>query len=168
MTLEESLEKVLELEGGLKLHRNPSESTETYAGIYRKAHPDWDGWKYIDRRQEPPFQLVKDFYYQNYWKYFENIKTDRIKALLFETSVNLGVRGAVRLAQKVLNVKADGILGPKTLQALNSINEDDFIRDFTLARVAFYTQLANRDPKKYALYLRGWINRTLEVLSWVS
>jgi len=168
MNFEKALEKVLELEGGLRLHKNPTENFETYAGIYRKAHPEWEGWKYIDKGLEPPFELVKEFYYENYWRPFEEVKDERIKTLLFETAINLGTRQAVKLAQKVLGVKVDGILGPKTLQALNSADPKDFIRDFTLARIAFYTALANKNPRKYGLYLRGWINRTLEVLSWVS
>ncbi len=166
MNFEKALEKVLELEGGLKLHKNPTEEFETYAGIYRKAHPNWKGWEYLDKGLEPPFELVKNFYYENYWKPFKEVKDESVKALLFETAVNLGVRQTVKLAQKVLGVTVDGILGAKTLQAINSADPKDFIRDFTLARIAFYTALANKNPKKYALYLRGWINRTLEALSW--
>ncbi|GAB6066027.1 hypothetical protein JCM9492_11190 [Aquifex pyrophilus] len=163
---EKALRKVLELEGGLKLHRNPTEKYETYAGIYRKAHPEWEGWQYIDKGLEPPFELVRGFYYKNYWKPFEKVKDEKIKALLFETAVNLGVQKTVKLAQKVLGLKTDGVLGPRTLEALNSANPEDFIRDFTLARIAFYTALANKNPRKYGLYLRGWINRTLEAMAW--
>ncbi len=165
---EKALQKVLQFEGGLRLHRNPTEQYETYAGIYRKAHPNWEGWKYLDRGLESPFELVKEFYYENYWKPFEKVKDDQVKALLFETAVNLGVRQTIKLAQKVLGVKVDGILGPKTLEAMNSVDPKDFIRDFTLARVAFYTALANKNPKRYGIYLRGWINRTLEAMGWVS
>jgi len=156
----------LEFEGGLKLHRNPGETADTYAGIYRKAHPEWPGWKYIDRGEEPPFSLVEEFYYENYWKPFEKVKDDRVKALLFETAVNVGVRQATKLAQKVLGVKVDGIFGPKTTEAINSVDPEDFIRDYTLARIAFYTALANKNPRRYGRFLRGWINRTLEAMSW--
>ncbi len=166
MAFKEALQKVLRFEGGLKLHKNPTEALETYAGIYRKAHPEWEGWKWIDRGEKPPFELVEKFYYENFYKPFEKIESEKIKDLLFETSVNLGVRQTVKLLQKVLGVKTDGKLGPKTLSAVNSINPEEFIKDFILARIAFYTALANRNPKKYALYLRGWINRTLEALSW--
>ncbi|WP_459895529.1 putative peptidoglycan-binding domain-containing protein [Desulfurobacterium crinifex] len=159
---------MLQLEGGLKLHRNPTEQAETYAGIYRKAHPEWEGWKWIDRGQKPPFELVESFYYDNFYKPFEKVKDEKVKSLLFETAVNLGVKQTVKLLQKVLGVKTDGILGVITLQALDSVPEEDFIRDFTLARIAFYTALANKNPKRYALYLRGWVNRALEAMSWVS
>ena len=168
MAFKETLQKVLQLEGGLTLHKNPTEDAETYAGIYREANPEWEGWKWIDRGETPPFELVEKFYYENYYKHFDVNIDERIKKLLFETAVNLGVRQTVKLAQKVLGVKTDGILGPHTLSALRNVNVKDFIKDFTLARIAFYTQLANRNPKRYTVYLRGWINRTLEVLSWVS
>jgi lysozyme family protein len=164
----ETLEKVLQFEGGLKLHRNPTEDAETYAGIYRKAHPEWEGWAYIDRGKLPPFELVEKFYYDNYYKPFEAVKSDKIRDLLFETAVNTGLRQAIKLAQRVLGVKADSILGPITLSALNSIKPENFVKDYTLARIAFYTALANRNPRRYGIYLRGWINRTLEALSWVS
>jgi lysozyme family protein len=168
MNFEKALHKVLELEGGLKLHKNPTENFETYAGIYRKAHPDWEGWQYLDKGLEPPFELVKNFYYENYYKPFEEVKDERIRALLFETAVNLGVRQTIKLTQKVLGVKVDGILGSQTLNALNSADPEDFIKDFTLVRIAFYTTLSNKNPKRYALYLRGWINRSLEAMGWVS
>jgi len=168
VAFKEVLQKVLELEGGLKLHRNPTEQAETYAGIYRKAHPEWEGWRYIDKGEMPPFELVEKFYYENFYKPFEGIESEKIKDILFETAVNVGVKQAVKLAQRVLGVKTDGILGPKTLSALNSVNPEEFIKDFTLARIAFYTALANKNPKRYALYLRGWINRALEAMSWAS
>ena len=168
MAFKEVLPKVLQLEGGLKLHRNPTEQAETYAGIYRKAHPTWEGWKWIDRGQKPPFELVESLYYENFYKPFEKVKDEKVKSLLFETAVNLGVKQTVKLLQKVLGVKTDGILGVITLQALDSVPEEDLIRDFTLARIAFYTALANKNPKRYALYLRGWVNRALEAMSWVS
>jgi len=169
MSFDEILKQVLKFEGGLKLHKNPTEDMETYAGIYRKAHPEWEGWKWIDRGERPPFDLVKQFYYENYYKPFENIENDKVRALLFETAVNLGVRQAVKIAQRLLGLSTDGIIGPKTLKALNSVNPDDFLRDYTLARIAFYTSLANKNPKRYGIYLRGWINRALEAMSlWVS
>jgi lysozyme family protein len=168
VAFKEALQKVLQLEGGLRLHRNPTEDTVTYAGIYRKAHPDWRGWAYIDRGKEPPFELVEDFYYSNFYKPFEQVKDEKVRDLLFETAVNLGVRQTVRLAQRVLGVPTDGILGPQTLSAINGVSPKEFIKDFTLTRIAFYTALANKNPRKYALYLRGWINRALEALSWVS
>ena len=172
MSFEKALEKVLQLEGGLVLHKNPTEKAETYAGIYREEHPNWEGWAYIDKGENPPFKLINDFYYENFYKPFEKIENETIRDLLFEFSVNASVRTAVKLLQKVVGAKADGIIGDETIEKLKKYltenTEEDFIKDFTLARIAFYTNLANKNPKKYGLYLRGWINRSLKALEGVS
>jgi len=168
MSFEKALNKVLSLEGGLVLHKNPTEQTQTYAGIYRKAHPEWQGWRYIDKGQTPPFELIRDFYYENFYKPFESIQNETIRDLLFEFAVNASVKTAIKLLQKIINTTPDGILGQKTLQKLDEYltekSEEEFIKDFTLARIAFYTNLANKNPKQYGLYLRGWINRSLKAI----
>ncbi len=170
MSFEITLKKVLQLEGGLTLHKNHTEKAETYAGIYREEHPNWEGWQYIDKGQNPPFELIKNFYYENFYKPFEKIQNETIRDLLFEFAINASVRTAIKLLQKVVGAKPDGILGNKTIKKLNEYLtekfEEDFIKDFTLARIAFYTNLANKNPKKYGIYLRGWINRSLEAMSW--
>ena len=143
MSFEKALNKVLQLEGGLTLHKNETEKDITYAGIYRKAHPDWQGWNYIDRGLEPPFELVKQFYYENFYKPLEIIKNETIRDLLFEFAVNASLKTAIKLLQKVVGAKPDGIIGKKTLQKLNEYlldnSEEEFIKDYTLARIAFYT-----------------------------
>ena len=40
---------------------------KTYAGITRKNHPKWEGWKHLDAGSTPPLQLVRDFYHAEYW-----------------------------------------------------------------------------------------------------
>jgi len=161
------LNKVLDLEGGLKIHKNKGEKDITYAGIYRKAHPNWKGWKYIDKGEKPPFELVKSFYYQHFYKPFEKIKSDKIKALLFETAVNVGLRRAIKLAQITVDTKDDGILGPITLSKINNFDEEKFLKYFTLNRIHFYTSLANKKPKRYGIFLRGWINRAFDSLNFI-
>ena len=172
MSFEKALEKVLQLEGGLKLHKNPTEKAETYAGIYRKEHPYWEGWEYIDKGLTPPFELVEKFYYENFYKPFEKIENETIRDLLFEFSVNAGIKTAIKLLQKVVGAKPDGILGNETLAKLDEYSqkhtEKNFIKDFTLARIAFYTGLANKNPQKYGLYLRGWINRSFKAMEELS
>ena len=168
MSFEKALNKVLSLEGGLTIHKNKTEQDITYAGIYRKAHPNWEGWNYIDEGLEPPFELVKNFYYENFYKPLEVIENEKIRDLLFEFAVNASLKTAIKLMQKVLGAKPDGIIGNETLSKLNQYlqdhTEEQFIKDYTLARIAFYTGLANKNPKRYGVYLRGWINRSLKAL----
>ncbi|WP_456382161.1 putative peptidoglycan-binding domain-containing protein [Persephonella sp.] len=172
MSFEQAFQKVLELEGGLTLHKNTTEASETYAGIYRKAHPSWEGWQYIDRGLKPPLELVKEFYYENFYKPIEIIPNETVRDLLFEFGVNASLRTAIKLMQRVIGAKPDGVIGKETLQKLNEYlsdkTEEDFVKDYTLTRISFYTNLANKNPKRYGIYLRGWINRALKTLEEVA
>ncbi len=156
---EEHFQKVIDLEGGFKLERNPTESADTYAGIYRNAHPDWQGWKYIDRGETPPTELVRKFYYDHYYRPLEAIANPEIRFATFEFGVNAGLKEAVKIAQTVAGTSPDGIIGPKTLAALNSIDPDAFKKSYLIARIKHYLDLANKDPQRYGIYLRGWLNR---------
>ncbi|MCX7948463.1 MAG: hypothetical protein N2504_07760 [candidate division WOR-3 bacterium] len=64
-----------------------------------------------------------------------------------------------------MGVVPDGVLGPKTLGALNSYSEELFIAHYSLARIKHYLDIVNRDPKRYGVYLRGWLNRVFKGIS---
>ncbi len=162
---EEHFQRVVQLEGGFILHKNPKEKEMTYAGIYRSAYPNWEGWHYIDRGEIPPTELVRRFYYENFYKALEPIEDDEIRFSIFEFAVNAGFRKVIKIAQAVLGVTIDGILGPKTLSALNSANPEDFKKSFLIARIKYYLELSNRDPKRYGIYLRGWLNRAFKAIT---
>lgn|GEM_PF-3307848 len=56
----------------------------------------------------------------------------------------------------------DGVLGPKTRVAINTIDPESFIFKFTITRIKHYADLV-ANPR-YSPYLRGWINRALEAV----
>lgn len=159
---EEHFQRVIQLEGGFRLHKNPGEPVETYAGIYRKAYPTWEGWSYIDRGKTPPTELVRRFYYENFYQHLEDIENPIIRFAIFEFGVNAGLKKAIKIAQAVVGTSPDGIIGPKTLSALNSVEPDDFIKSYLIARIKHYLDIVNSDPKRYGLYLRGWLNRAFK------
>ena len=165
MEFKKIFDKVMELEGGLVLHQNPTEEAETYAGIYRVAHPDWEGWIYIDNKETPPIELVEDFYKKEYW---DNIPLEDpfFKAVLFEYGVNAGLKKAIKIAQASVGVLEDGILGPKTKEAIENTDKMTFLALYGLSRVKFYVGLANSNTSKYNVYLRGWINRVVNINEW--
>lgn len=151
-------ERVIELEGGYALHKNQTETAVTYAGIYRKAHPNWSGWEYIDKGDTPPTQMVREFYYEKFYKVYEELEP-LIAFVMFESSVNMG-KTAVKLAQRVLSLADDGVVGAKTLEALRRVDPQLFLYSFTIAKIAYYNHLARKE--QYRPYLRGWINRALQ------
>ncbi len=156
---EEHVKKVIDLEGGYKLHRNPGEQGDTYAGIYRKAHPSWEGWKYIDASLPVPENMVKDFYYENFYKPLEGIENPKVRFIIFDFAVTAGVRKAVSVVQAIIGTKIDGIPGPETFAKINELDYNDFIKTFLLARIWYYLNIVNSNPLKYGQFLRGWLNR---------
>lgn len=162
---ESHFQRVINLEGGFRLIRNPSEDADTYAGIYRKMHPRWSGWQYIDKGQTPPTEFVRNFYYDIYYKPLEDIDSDDIRFCIFEFAVNAGLNKAVKIAQATAGVSPDGIIGEKTLSALNSIDPDAFIKSYLIARIKHYLDISNSNPKLYGIYLRGWLNRAFKGVS---
>jgi len=65
----DAYEKTILNEGGYKLHNVPDDrGGQTYAGIARRYHPNWPGWRYIDSNDLDNPELTKQvraFYKEN-------------------------------------------------------------------------------------------------------
>jgi lysozyme family protein len=165
MNFDEAFDFVMELEGGFKLHTNPTEETETYAGIYRAAHPNWEGWVYIDKGELPHAAIVKGFYKEHFWDIIP-VDDVLVKAMLFEFGVNAGMGAAIRVLQSSVGAEPDGAIGPKTKKAIEKHDKSALIAEFSIQRVQKYVTLTNQNSSKYGIYLRGWMNRTLQAYTW--
>lgn len=75
--------------------------------------------------------------------------------MLVDFAYNCGVARAVKKAQLACGVAADGIIGPKTLEAFNAPGAYEKIRQ---ARVDYYNNLVALDPGQKK-FLKGWLNR---------
>ena len=157
-------------EGGYKLHTVAHDlGGQTYAGISRRYHPGWSGWRDIDNLSPgmPPglnlLHQVETFYRAEFW---EKIKGDEIRpelaGMIFDFAVMVGVKRAVRLAQEVINTDADGIVGPNTLRKLDSVHVETFITRFTLSRIQYHVDRCYKKSSQRK-FLLGWIDRALRV-----
>ena len=163
---EDAFQATMRREGGFVLHTVPGDrGGQTYAGIARNFHPDWHGWPFIDRKEIPPTVVVREFYRREFW---DRMRCDelpsKIAAHLFDFGVNAGVRTAVRLAQIVAGATPDGVIGPRTVAALQAMSEAEFEMAYTIAKISRYAEIVNRD-RSQSKFLLGWINRTLGALS---
>ncbi len=171
-----ALSKLLENEGGWA--DDPSDGGgETYKGISTKYFSKWDGWEIIQRmKNENDFpenlqeniELSKDvelFYKINFWNKLkaDKIEKHNIAESIFDFAVNTGVRTSVILAQRVLGVAHDGVIGQKTLAKLNSIPEINFINSFALQKINRYLAICKKNKKNRKFFF-GWINRSLRDL----
>lgn len=162
MTFDPAYEAVIRREGGYTLHQVAGDrGGQTYAGVARRAHPDWIGWDDIDNHRTPSAEMVRSLYRHRYWDAVQgDALPSPIAALLFDAAVNMGVKVAIKLAQIVAGVTPDGQIGPKTVNALTAIHPDRFTPLFTLARIKRYSEICNRDRTQNR-FLLGWINRCL-------
>lgn len=146
---------VLEHEGGYVNH--PADpGGETKYGITKRNYPNLD-IKSLTREQ------AIQIYFHDYWKaYMDQIHDYRIAAKLFDMSVNMGHSRANKIVQKAAGVEADGVIGPHTLEAINSANADELLKEIISRQLEFYDGLVDRKPEMIA-FLKGWSNRA----SWV-
>lgn len=161
-----AFEKMIDNEGGYTLHRVEGDrGGATYAGIARNFHPDWEGWPLLDAGV-PDSQLmphVAAFYQQHFWERIRGdfIDSQRVAETLFDLAVNAGLSAASKLAQEVADVYVDGIIGTKSLKAINNMPPEVFLHGYALKKVARYAEIVNHNPSQ-AKFLLGWINRTLK------
>lgn len=162
---------------------------QTYKGVSRRNHPDWTGWKKIDKlrkRSDFPKCLDSDaelqaavqaFYKRNFWARFkgDKIADQALAEELFDTGVNMGVGQAVRFLQIALNllnrngllyldIEVDGGCGPKTCKALDTYLKHDkaelLLKVLNIQQGMQYLELMSENPVMEK-YARGWLNRVL-------
>lgn len=161
-------EKMIINEGGYRLHKvDGDRGGLTYAGITEKYYPDWEGWNLLKNNPQSPelAGMVKDFYEVNFWQRIKgvDIASQDVAESIFDFAVNAGVATSSKLAQIVVEASPDGVIGSKTLEKINAMDSDLFVSSFSLAKVARYAEICNRD-KSQSKFLLGWINRTLKAL----
>ena len=104
-----------------------------------------------------PYKEWRDIVHTMFWsKWKADLIEDQKVANMAVDWVWTSGAGTIKKIQSLLNVTADGIVGPKTLAALNSTkNINDKIYQ---ARKAFFEGIVRRNPSQRK-WLNGWMNR---------
>ena len=158
-----AFDRMISNEGGYKLTNvKDDRGSVTYAGIARNRNGRWAGWSFIDRGEIPPTQMVRDFYMANFWDAVKGdyILHQSVAESLFDFAVNAGAKTAIKLAQIVGGVASDGDIGPKTLEALNAMDEGSFRIAYALAKIARYHAIVSKD-RSQGKFLLGWVGRAI-------
>lgn len=164
------------------LHKNKGELGLTFLGIYQSAHPTLSIWNTINQvlKSQPDTKkagpiLMKDsellkqvniFYKKEFWDKMrlDEINSQHIANEIFIFGVNVNWKIAIKEAQKLIGVAADGIIGTQTLKALNNYDEHVFDKKFDDVEIAYYEQIVKNKPH-LVHNLKGWINRALYVVN---
>lgn len=101
--------------------------------------------------------IAKEIYRTRFWDTIkgDNIRSQRVANIFFDGHVNHG-RSGIIMMQRVLKVAADGVVGPITINALNTQNEAKVINGYIAARESLYHNLASQGM---AMFLTGWLRR---------
>ena len=84
---------------------------------------------------------------KDYWlKYKINTLPIEISDIVFDDAVVEGQSTAIRNLQKALNIKADGIIGPKTINALRGVNYKKLKKIFSDKANAVEDEYQKNDP----------------------
>lgn len=95
-------------------------------------------------------------------KYWDRCNADRITnqsiaEMFVDWYVNAGY-GALVKTQAALGLKADSIIGAKSLDALNSAPSVEVFNRIKAARLDYYNNLVKQKPV-YSKFIKGWTNR---------
>lgn len=95
--------------------------------------------------------------------YWDKLKCDSfvnqsVANLLVDFGWMSGVAVAAKAIQIIVGVKADGIIGPKSIAAINAFNQRKLFESLYNARVDFFYKICATRPANKR-FLNGWLNR---------
>lgn len=123
---------------------------ETKYGISKRSYPGEDiAGMTLDR--------AKVIYLRDYWGPAGcDAVPDILKFDLFDMAVNQGVKPAIKALQHAVGEQEDGVLGPLTIQAAQSIRADRLLFRFDAARLVHYAEL---NDAMWLRFGRGLVRR---------
>ena len=109
---------------------------------------------------ELPLDLAQRIYKDKYWDAMqaEALPAD-VRYIVFDGAVNSGITQSAKWLQRACGVKDDGIVGPATIRAANSLASDGLKRRILGQRLRFMATLSN-----WPAFGRGWANRIADLL----
>ncbi len=131
---------------------------ETRYGISKRSYPDLD----IARLT---LERARSIYFSDFWlrPHFDKVRHAPLAIKLFDLGVNLGTGHIIRRLQQAVNdltgdaLKVDGLLGPKTLEAVNNYpHPAALLAALKLHAGAYYLSLAKATERRF---LAGWLIR---------
>ena len=103
--------------------------------------------------------IVKPFYKKMYW---DKIRGDDLPSgvdfAAYDYAVNSGVNKASKTLQEIAGAVPDGIIGPKSLVAINLVPPDEMVDAICMMRLEFLKRLPRWD-----VFGKGWSTRVAGV-----
>lgn len=156
---DKAFEMVLKHEGGFVNHpKDPGGMTNL--GVTKKVWEAWVG-REVDEAEMRALtpDLVKPLYKKNYW---DKIKgddlPDGVDYAAYDLAVNSGVGRAAKYLQQIAGVPADGVIGPKSLEAIKACPAEEAVDALCDMRLEFLQRLPT-----WGTFGKGWGRRVEDV-----
>ena len=152
VNFDRAFERLIGHEGGYvsaeQARRNNDPGGETKYGVSKRSYPGED-------IAGLTLERAKEIYRRDFWGPAGcDAVPDAVKFDLFDMAVNSGVRRAVQTLQRAVFEQQDGILGPRTLQAVQNMPAPRLAARFNGGRLEFMASLSNWPENG-----RGWARR---------
>lgn len=140
---------ILKHEGGYVNHPDDP-GGETNFGIAKRAYPSLD-IKNLTVKQ------AKEIYYKDYWL---KLKCDQmplpVALMVFDSGVNQGLSASAKILQRALRILDDGVIGNKTLDAIELSKPSQLLPEMCARRCNYYAGTRNVDT-----FGLGWFRRSI-------
>ena len=157
---EKIFDYLLKVEGGYSNDKYDAGGKTKY-GITEEDARDFG---YKGDMQDLTKDFAKNIYLKKYYlgNKLDKVVNDKVELSVCDFIVNGGAWGAKK-AQAALNelgfdLRVDGILGEKSLAALNEVDENKFLEKYHDLQRRYYRVLAANKPSQKK-FLTGWLNR---------
>lgn len=88
----------------------------------------------------------------------DHINNQSIAEFIFDWGYNSGTKTAIKQVQGLLSLTQDGIVGPKTLGAINNADQKELFENLQAHREQFFRNIVKRKPSQNK-FLKGWLVR---------
>ena len=132
---------------------------ETNMGITKRDYPD------LDIKNLTQVEAI-EIYHTDYWlkMNLDGINDKNLVLQIFDMGVNAGIRTAIKMIQRLVDVKADGFIGKESETKINgypnysSSMTSSLTQLYQQERKKYYCTLARRRPELQR-FLGGWLSR---------
>lgn len=157
---------LLSFEGGFVNHKD-DKGGATNMGVtlktWREVGYDKDNDGDIDvddlvlvTKDDVIYNVLEPFYWNRCWA--SRIENQNVANMLVDWAYNSGVKTAIRAIQRIVGVVDDGIMGLKTISAINDYDASELFASLKNERIKFVNAIVAKNPSQ-KVFLKGWMRR---------